>query len=605
MSAHVDAAALDQRVDRLITQQARRAPERIAAVCGGESMSYAELDAACDGVAARLHALGAMRGALVGVHLERSLQMLIAVIAVMKTGAAYVPLDPEFPAERLTYMVADAKLGLVISQSSLAAAAPAGDYRRFEIDRMSDSAPPAELPDGGGGDLIYVLYTSGSTGRPKGVALEHRNVVNFLLSMQQEPGMAADDRIVAVTTLSFDIAGLELYLPLISGATVVIAQRDETADGEGLRRLLENEHATVMQATPSTWRLLIEAGWSGSQRFKALCGGEALPADLARALVERSGELWNLYGPTETAIWSSCYRVPHSGAPILIGRPIANTRIYVLDKSGRPVPTGVPGEIVIGGAGVARGYLGRDDLTAERFVADPFWNEHGGRMYRTGDVGRYLVDGQIEFRQRADNQVKVRGFRVELAEVELALASHPQLKQVVARVVEVRSGDARLVAYLVPSAAVAPTPAELREHLRASVPQYMIPHHFVALEQFPMTPNGKVDRARLPGLHAADLLADRHVEPSTPSERLVAQVFREVLAIDRVSAEAGFFDLGGHSVIAARAVAQLRKRAHAGFTLRMLFEAPSVAALAQAIDALPQQRREEPVRAVEHDLYEF
>ena len=607
MSAAVDAGLLDQRVDELISAQVRRTPHAPAAVCGSRSMSYLELERQSGRVADRLRALGVARGSLVGIHRERSLEMLVAVIAVMKAGGAYVPLDPEFPPDRLAYMVADAGLSWVITQPSLASSAPPGDYRKITIEQLiaaDGGMPDATLSPAraGGGDLIYVLYTSGSTGMPKGVALEHRNIVNFLLSMQQEPGMTEQDRIVAVTTLSFDIAGLELYLPLIAGATVVIASPDEAADGESLRTLIETHRATVMQATPTTWRLLIEAGWQGSRDFKILCGGETLPQDLARQLARRCGELWNMYGPTETAVWSTVYRVGEGGAPVLIGRPIANTRIYVLDKSGRPVPTGVPGEIYIAGAGVARGYLGRPELTAQRFLRDPFSEAHGGTMYRTGDWGRYLVDGNLEFRNRADNQVKIRGFRVELNEVEAAMASHPGVRQAIAKTFEIRPGDLRLVGYLLPDGD-APTATEFRDYLRARLPHYMVPQHFSIVGEFPLMPNGKVDRARLPAPQADDLMAEPHVEPKNPGERAVAQVFCDVLGVERVSADASFFDLGGHSVLATMAVALLRRRGHAGITLRMLFESPTAVALSREIEQLRQSH--DAQASSEREVFQF
>ena len=589
------------RVDELISAQVRRTPDAIAAVFGAQSLTYLELERQCDRAAVRLRELGVVRGSLVGIHLERSLEMLIVVIAVMKAGGAYVPLDPDFPVDRLAHMVADAALSLIVTQPSLSDCTPPGAYRKVDIgyllDRTVDDAPdlPGEAAAVGaadGSDLIYVLYTSGSTGTPKGVALEHRNVVNFLLSMQREPGLTPQDRLVAVTTLSFDIAGLELYLPLICGATVVIASRDEAADGSMLRTLIGAHQATVMQATPTTWRLLIEAGWQGRREFKVLCGGEALPRDLARMLLQRCGELWNMYGPTETAIWSTLFRVVDGNAPVLIGRPIANTRIYVLDRSGRPVPTGIPGEICIAGAGVARGYLNRSELTAEKFVRDPFSevfdsDPEGDRMYRTGDSGRFLVDGNLEFRNRVDNQVKIRGFRVELGEVEAAMESHPAVKQAIAKVFELRPGDTRLVAYLLPCGE-APTAVELRDHLRARLPHYMVPQHFSVVGEFPLTPNGKVDRIQLPTPQAADILAEAYIEPKTSAERMVANVFREMLAVERVSADASFFDLGGHSILATRVVSLLRQNEHPGITLRMLFESPTAVALGREIEQLKQ-----------------
>lgn len=551
------------RVDQLISAQARRTPGAVAAMHGSRSLSYLELDRACDLAATRLRALGVIRGTLVGVHLERSLDMLVAVIAVMKAGGAYVPLDPEYPSNRLGHMVADAGLGLVISQSTLSGMTPPGQYRCVDVAQLLEPCVDASADMDASADstadatdLVYVLYTSGSTGMPKGVALEHRNVTNVLLSMQQQPGLAALDRLVAVTTLSFDIAALELFLPLIAGATVVIASRDEAADGGSLRALLESCRATVLQATPTTWRLLIDAGWQGSRELKALCGGESLPPDLARMLLPRCGELWNLYGPTETAIWSSAFRVVDADAPVLIGRPIRHTRIYVLDRSGRPVPIGIPGELFIAGAGVSRGYLNRPELTAQRFLLDPFSAEPGSRMYRTGDLGRYLADGNLEFRNRIDNQVKIRGFRVELGDIEAALESHPLIKQAVAGVDESREGDPRLVAYVLPRAN-APVQSELRDYLRTRLPRYMVPQHLAVVQDFPLTPNGKVDRKTLQALQIATADAgqtqqarEAHADPQV--EYLVS-LWSELLGV-AVAPHDNFFDLGGHSMLAVQMV---------------------------------------------------
>jgi amino acid adenylation domain-containing protein len=556
----IDAAPSPQvRVDELIWAQARRSPEATAAVCGTRSLTYAVLERECDRAAVRLCALGIGRGSLVGVHLQRSLEMLVVVLAVMKAGGAYVPLDPDFPAYRLAHIVADAGLRLVVTEATLADRAPPGDYRQVLVaDLLADTADggapeAAAIGAGIASDLVYVLYTSGSTGMPKGVALEHRNVVNLLLSMQREPGLTALDRLLAVTTLSFDIAGLELYLPLVSGATVVIASRDEAADGALLRGLIDTHGVTVMQATPTTWRLLIEAGWRGEGAFKILCGGEALPRDLASMLLPRCGELWNLYGPTETAIWSTVFRVVDGDAPILIGRPIANTRVYVLDRSGRPVPTGIPGELHIAGAGVARGYLHRPELTAERFVRDPFVADaHGARMYRTGDAGRFLADGNLEFRHRLDHQVKIRGFRVELGDVEAALEAHPAVKQAIAKTFEVGPADIRLVAY-VSSCAPPFAEADLRDYLRARLPRYMVPQQFVALDDLPLLPNGKIDRnaLTLPRSPSARLLAPAVVEPVDPRVRYLAGVWSNILGT-AAGPDGNFFDLGGHSMLAVQ-----------------------------------------------------
>ncbi len=359
--------------------------------------------------------------------------MVVAQLAILKAGAAYVPLDPAYPAERLAMMASDAQLALLVTHSAQAHSLKWPRAKSLWLDADAPSlavhdetalAPNPAL-DAGPEDPAYVIYTSGSTGRPKGVVVPHRAVLNFLASMADVPGLGTDDRLLAVTTLSFDIAVLELLLPLSVGATIILASADEALDGRALRRCLEENAATVMQATPSTWRMLLEAGWEGAPGFKALIGGEALPPDLAQALLQRVGELWNMYGPTETTVWSTCWRVQQADAGISIGRPIANTQVHVLDEAGQPCPVGVPGELFIGGEGVALGYLHRPELTEERFVLDRFSTAAGARMYRTGDLGRWRHDGQLEHMGRLDHQVKIRGHRIELGEIEANLASHP------------------------------------------------------------------------------------------------------------------------------------------------------------------------------------
>ena len=566
MRAKVDPAAIDRRVDDIVWLQAAATPDAIAAVCDHEELSYRDLSTRVAALAGLLTQRGVANGSFVGLHLDRSLDMLVALLAVLRAGAAYVPLDPDFPHERLRYMVEDSGLGLVLAHSWLDAAETFPGCEILDVDRLelhgeSNAPQPSAPGKGAGSDLAYVLYTSGSTGRPKGVALEHRNVVNFLLSMQQEPGIAPDDVLLAVTTLSFDISVLELLLPLVSGARVVIAARDEAADGERLLGLIEEHGVTFMQATPSLWRLLIEAGWAGAPRFKSLCGGEALPTDLVNSLVGRCSEVWNMYGPTETAIWSTCYRIPGLDTPILIGRPIANTRVYILDKARRPAPPGIQGELYIAGAGVARGYLNRPELTGERFLPDPFVSGPGERMYRTGDVGRFLANGNLEFRGRIDSQVKIRGFRIELGEIETVLASHPAVGAAVTRVIEVRPGDARLVAYTLPRDGIEADGAELREYLRTPLPHYMIPQRFTVLETFPLLPNGKIDRGRLPAPDTIDDDAQAPVQaPRTESERLLVEIWSRLLGVEQVGVRGNFFDLGGHSLLVAAAIAEIRKR---------------------------------------------
>ena len=560
-----------------MARQAKRAPERIALQCGAQQLSYRELEQRAAQLTRALRQRGVGRGHLVGLCLPRGVDMIVAQLAILGSGAAYVPLDPAYPAERLAYMAQDARLTLVLSESSLAPLLSLPDDRSLLLDldaafiASQSSLPlaPDALLDARPEDPAYVIYTSGSTGRPKGVVVPHRAVVNFLASMARAPGLSASDVLVAVTTLSFDIAVLELLLPLCVGARLVLANREEVVDGRALRALLESSAATVMQATPSSWRLLVEAGWMGGNGFKALIGGEGLPPDLAQQLLARVGEqgaLWNLYGPTETTVWSTCWKVVSPEQGIRIGRPIANTQVHVLDAQGQPCPVGVAGEVFIGGAGVALGYLHRAELTEQRFVADPFSQAAGARMYRTGDRGRWCHDGVLEHLGRLDFQVKLRGHRIELGEIEGALATHPTVARAVVIVREDRPDDVRLVAYVVGRDRV-PGAGELREHLRATLPEYMLPQHVVNIDAVPLLPNGKMDRSALPvpelapqGIQSA--LTDA---PQTEAEKQVAAVWQALLGLEHVGRSDNFFDLGGHSLLAMRAVGQMQQ--HAGILL--------------------------------------
>jgi amino acid adenylation domain-containing protein len=434
----------------LFEEQAARTPDAVAVVCEGEQLTYGELDARANKVAHHLAKLGVASETLVGISVERSLDMMVGLLGILKAGAAYVPIDPAYPRERVAAILEDSGVQIVLSQAHLAL--DLRDQVRqvvcldIEWDKIAHNSQEKPAIQTTTESLAYVIYTSGSTGRPKGVQIEHRALVNLLCSMQQEPGLAASDVLVAVTTLSFDIAGLELFLPLIAGAKVVVASREVASDGNQLMRLLATEEATVMQATPATWRLLLEAGWQGSPTFKILCGGEALPRDLADQLLD-CGRLWNMYGPTETTIWSSTEKIESKEGPVFLGRPIANTQFYVLDSNLQIAPAGVPGELHIGGAGLARGYFDRTDLTAEKFIADPF--SDSGRLYKTGDLVRRLADGSIEFLGRIDHQVKVRGYRIELGEIETALDQHSSVQNSVVVAREDTPGNKRLVAYVV------------------------------------------------------------------------------------------------------------------------------------------------------------
>ncbi len=552
---------------QLIEAQVDRTPDAVAAGFEGRELSYRELDRQANRLAHHLQGLGVGPDSLVGVSLERSDQMLVAVLGVLKAGGAYVPMDPEYPKERLAYMLEHSGVGVLISQSDLLERLPEHRARVVSLDRDRDSigALSAERPSVSvePHHLAYVIYTSGSTGKPKGVQVPHGAVVNFLGSMAQTPGLGADDTLLAVTTLSFDIAVLELYLPLTVGGRVEIASREVAGDGDQLLRALQANNISLMQATPATWRLLLSAGWEGGEDFKVLIGGEALPRDLVNELIDRVGGVWNMYGPTETTVWSTCEYVTEKTGPILIGRPIANTQLYVLDERRQPVPIGVPGELYIGGAGVVRGYLNAPELTAERFVEDPFSQDPQARMYRTGDQVRYQRDGRLEYLSRLDNQVKIRGFRIELGEIETCLLRHEAVKQGVVTVREDRPGDVRLVAYVVAEPGRNVTVTEVRKHLRTSLPEYMIPQHVVELDALPMTPNGKIDRKALPApLGGVDRFEDAYVAPRTEMERALAAIWQEVLGVERVGIHDNFFDLGGHSLLSMQVIAVTMDRLH-------------------------------------------
>jgi amino acid adenylation domain-containing protein len=448
------------------------------------------------------------------------------------------------------------------STAEIACVDALGEGVRETVPEAAEIAPTA-----GPEDAAYVIYTSGSTGKPKGVVVPNRALVNFLFTMREQPGLSEEDVLAAVTTVSFDIAGLELYLPLMVGGRLALLKQEETEDPYRLAECLERVGATVMQATPATWRMLIEIDWQGVPGLKALCGGEALPSDLVASLLPLVGELWNMYGPTETTIWSTIERVTDAEGPVLIGRPIGNTQIYILDDKGRPVPIGVPGEIHIGGDGVVIGYHQRVDLTSDRFVSNPFDGRAGSRMYRTGDLGRFKRDGRIEHLGRIDHQVKIRGYRIELGEIESVLVSHPAVNETVAVV----NGD-RLVAYIVYEPGEDLMVTEVRSFLGNDLPTYMIPAIVVALDALPLTPNGKIDRNALPDPFVQGSVVEReYKEPATEMARVVAEVWSGLLGVERVGAQDNFFDLGGHSLLAMQVVARVEKRTGTRIDPRSMF----------------------------------
>jgi amino acid adenylation domain-containing protein len=582
-----EAAQGERCVHRWFQDQAGQTPGAIALCFGEERLTYEELNARANRLAWRLRALGVGPESRVAICLERSPAMVVSLLAVLKAGGAYVPLDPAYPTARLEYMLEDADVAVVLTDGPRGEAL--GGARRahvLAIDAAEVQEGDATNPGGGPAldHLAYIIYTSGSTGRPKGVMVTHRALANFLGSFQAMLGIAAGDELAALTTLSFDIAGLELFLPLVSGARVALVGRDEAGDGARLEARLAAGGVTFLQATPATWRLLLDAGWTGNPGTTLLCGGEALPRALADRLVERGRALWNLYGPTETTIWSSAGRVAPGTGPIDIGRPIARTQLYVLDAGFQPVPVGVTGELYIAGTGLARGYLGRPGATALRFLPDPFGAEPGGRLYRTGDLARWLPDGRLECLGRVDHQVKVRGYRIELGEIEAALARHPAVRQAAVVAREEEAGDQRLVAYIA-CTSIVPAAGELRAWLKNWLPEYMVPAHFQVVDALPLTPNGKIDRKALPapelgretGVRARALVA-----PRGPVEEALVAIWAEVLGQPAASIgiQESFFELGGHSLLATRLVSRVRDLFRVEMPLRRLFEEPTVAAVA-------------------------
>ncbi|MEO1014120.1 MAG: amino acid adenylation domain-containing protein [Pseudomonadota bacterium] len=546
-----------------IIAAASSAPDAVAIICEGRETTYAALLERSNDIAAALADAGAGDGAIIGVMARRGPDLVAACLAVWRIGGAYLPLDPTYPEERLRYMIDDSGAKAIIADEVADFDAIGGDDLLAKgaqfialdgVERASSVIEPAAYD---AARRAYVIYTSGSTGRPKGVENAHGQLANFLRSMARAPGLGRDDALLAVTTLSFDISILELFLPLAVGGRVVVASSEDAGDPYALEELLAE--ATVMQATPATWRLLIDAGWEGGAELRALCGGEALTETLAGDLVERVGELWNMYGPTETTVWSACKRITDP-KNISIGRAIDDTRLYIRDSGGELRPPCAAGELWIGGRGVASGYLGRPDLTMERFQADPFQEEGAARVYRTGDLARWTPSGEIEILGRIDSQVKVRGFRIELEEIEAALDAISGISKGVAAVRPDAGGEPAIVAYVSYSDGARATGSELRRALRQSLPAYMLPQFFVELDAIPLTPNGKIDRKRLPDPAIGASTARDRAPPRSELERAIAEIWRELLPVEDVAVTDNFFELGGQSLQAARMAAIVRRR---------------------------------------------
>jgi amino acid adenylation domain-containing protein len=592
----------DQCIHQLFEAQVERTPNAIAVVFEDQQLNYATLNQKANQLAHYLQTLGVKPDTFVGICVERSLEMIIGLLGIIKAGGAYVPLEPMYPKERLTFMLSDAQVLVLLTQQKWVDKLPKHDGTVMvcldtqwgDISQESEQNLVTEVnPE----NLAYLIYTSGSTGKPKGVQICHQGFVNFLNSMRQKPGLTNQDILLAVTTISFDIAALELYLPLMVGASVTLVSREVASDGLQLLEKLVTSGATAMQATPATWQLLVNAGWEITPNLKILCGGEALSPALASQLLNKGDSVWNLYGPTESTIWSSVYQISHQENTIItkstsepIGRPIANTQIYILDHHLHPTPIGVSGELHIGGAGLARGYLNRPELTAEKFIINPFSDQIGSRLYKTGDLVRYRPDGNIEYLGRIDHQVKMRGFRIELGEIESVLVQHWAVREIVVISREYPLGNQNLVAYVVPNQTPVSTSSDeqLRHYLKKKLPDYMVPAFFVMLEAMPMTPNGKVDRCALPAPETSQFINQETpvVSPRLPTEKVLAAIWSELLGRKQVGIHDKFFEIGGTSLLATQLIFQVRDTFSIQLPVSQLFESPTIAGIAKVIDDL-------------------
>ncbi|MEU9994297.1 amino acid adenylation domain-containing protein [Streptomyces sp. NPDC050848] len=587
-------------VAELVAAQAGRTPDAVAVVFGAQEVTYRELDARADRLAHHLRGLGAGPDVPVAVCLERGPELIVALLAVLRSGSAYVPLDPHHPVDRLRFVLGDTAAPVVVTQESLREKLSAGaaDAPRtvvaVDTDRASIAAAEAggPAPDAGPEHLAYVLYTSGSTGTPKGVAVTRGGFLTLLHGMRETFPAPACERVLFTTSATFDIAGVEVFLPLITGGRIVGATQDQIHTPHALVELIDRHAVTLVQATPSALRPLLDALGDRPRALEIFAAGEALPAELAARMLRVATRVLNGYGPTETTVYASVAEITGTDGVIPIGRPTAGTALYVVDDTDRPVPVGVPGELLVGGAGVARGYLGREDLTAERFGANPFAE---GRLYRTGDLVRWLPGGELEFLGRLDHQVKVRGFRIELGEIEAALLAHADVETCVVTVREDAHADSgspgapgekALVAYVVPAPGTAPGIGALRDWCGRTLPGYMVPGVYVFLDRLPLTTSGKTDRTALPAPDGERTgLEAEFVAPRTPAERAVARTFGEALWVDEVGVHDDFFDLGGDSLTATRVALALQVEFGLEIPVRALFTHSTVESLARALTA--------------------
>ncbi len=591
-----------QCIHQLFEQQASHRPDSIAARYDNQTLTYRQLNQQANQLAHLLRDRGVKPGIRVCLCIERSLPMLVAHLAILKAGGAYVPLDADYPTERIAYMAADAQPLMAVTEQRhrhLFADLPTlcVDLDRAEIAQQPVHAPNCDVKLE---DTAYIIYTSGSTGKPKGVVIRHRGLTNLLCSLAQAPGLTADDKLLAITTICFDMAALELYLPLIVGGQVVITSREIAMDGSRLRQQMEAEGITVMQGTPATWQLLLANGWKPTPVIKVLCGGEAMPPTLAEAILAGGGMLWNMYGPTETTVYSSRWLIRNASDATCIGRPLANTQLYVLDEALQPAPIGVAGELYIGGDGLAQGYFNRPQLNAERFIPSPFENlsdaiqsriqsasPADSRLYKTGDLARYRADGAIDYLGRIDRQVKIRGFRIELGELEALLKQHPAVEQSLVVAQKDALGYSQIVGYVVIS--TSSTTAEksvsesaLKSYLKEKVPVYMVPAAIVVLAAFPLMPNGKIDVRSLPAPCVIES-TDTFVAPRDRLESQLQKIWQETLAREPIGIQDDFFDVGGHSLMAIQLLSKIEQVCGRSLPLTGFLRTPTIAAQASLL----------------------
>ncbi|WP_291141043.1 non-ribosomal peptide synthetase [Flavobacterium sp. UBA7680] len=573
----------DVSLSELLKKQAELTPNNTALEFHETTTTYLELHQKVNQLAHYLKAQGVQSGDIIAVSVSRSPELLYSLLAIMQCGAAYLPLDPEYPKGRLEFMLNDSGAKVLLTSKTLFASLPSWPLTLFIEDAMEslnhyDASPLSSIvnPD----NMAYILYTSGSTGNPKGVPITHKNLVNLLCSMAIEPGISENDRLLSITTISFDIAGLELYLPLIKGAALILADQETARDGRLLLELVKKGNISFLQATPTTWSMLLDSGWDEPLPLKALCGGEAMPADLARELTRKCNTLWNVYGPTETTIYSAVKQVKADDTLITIGKPIANTQLYIIDEQGQLVAPGKIGEIAIGGDGVAKGYWNRPELTSEKFIKNSFSTNKNNIIYRTGDLGRLLPSNEIECLGRLDQQVKIRGQRIEPGEVEHALLQLDGIKYAV-----VLANENFLVAHVVPDSSIEEAETQIplwRETLAARLPAQLMPHDFNLLEKIPTTLNGKIDRKALSQFKTSKIA--EYTAPRTEEESIVAAIWKESLGLENIDIFSDFFEMGGHSIKGVKVMIEIEKYTGIRIPLSALFKYSTVEKFAKLLN---------------------